>query len=71
MYVNPIFKTSVAYSINYKNNKNVFSPTNKVSFKGDYFDYEERLKQKLNERSKWQKFGVQVKRKQNKLLIQN
>lgn len=63
MYINPIFKTSVAYPINYKNNKNVFSLTTKVSFKGDYFDYEQRLKEKLNARTKWQKFWGTGKKK--------
>ena len=63
MYVNPIFANSVVYPINHRNNKNTFSSTKKVSFKGDYFDYEDRLKEKLNARSKWQKFWGTGKKK--------
>ena len=62
MYINPILRTTIVPQ-NYKNNKNIFNCSTKLSFGSDYFDYNERLKEKLNSRSKWQKFWGTGKKK--------
>lgn len=67
MFINPIFASSFTKTQFQKKplNYNQAGVSASVSFKGetDYFDYEARLKAKLNARSKWQKFWGSGKKK--------